>query len=55
MISARAAATTFVKEMKARGIEVVADISTEQGQVDFGSDVIKLKNVKADAGLRLHQ
>jgi branched-chain amino acid transport system substrate-binding protein len=35
--------------MKARGIEVVADISTEQGQVDFGSDVIKLKNVKADA------
>ena len=40
---------SFLKEMKARGIEVVADISTEQGQVDFGSDVIKLKNVKADA------
>src|SRR5438067_11826301 len=33
----------FVKEMKARNIEVAADISTEQGQVDFGSDVIKLK------------
>ena len=40
---------SFVKEMKARSIDVVADISTEQGQVDFGSDVIKLKNVKVDA------
>ena len=40
---------SFVKEMKARSIDVVADISTEQGQVDFGSDVIKLKNVKGDA------
>lgn len=40
---------SFVKEMKARGIEVVSDLSTEQGQVDFGSDVIKLKNVKTDA------
>jgi branched-chain amino acid transport system substrate-binding protein len=39
----------FVKEMKARNIEIAADISTEQGQVDFGSDVIKLKNAKADA------
>jgi branched-chain amino acid transport system substrate-binding protein len=39
----------FVKEMKARNIEVAADISTEQGQVDFGSDVIKLKGAKADA------
>jgi branched-chain amino acid transport system substrate-binding protein len=39
----------FLKEMKARNIEVVADISTEQGQVDFGSDVIKLKSAKADA------
>ncbi|UPK34110.1 ABC transporter substrate-binding protein [Bradyrhizobium sp. 186] len=39
----------FVKEMKARSIEVAADISTEQGQVDFGSDVIKLKGAKADA------
>ncbi len=39
----------FVKEMKARNIEVAADISTEQGQVDFGSDVIKLKSAKADA------
>ncbi len=40
---------SFVKEMKARGIDVVSDLSTEQGQVDFGSDIIKLKNVKADA------
>jgi branched-chain amino acid transport system substrate-binding protein len=40
---------SFVKEMKARSIDVVADISTEQGQVDFGSDVIKLKNIKVDA------
>lgn len=39
----------FVKEMKTRNIEVAADISTEQGQVDFGSDVIKLKSAKADA------
>jgi branched-chain amino acid transport system substrate-binding protein len=40
---------SFAKEMKTRGINVVADISTEQGQVDFGSDVIKLKGTKADA------
>jgi branched-chain amino acid transport system substrate-binding protein len=40
---------SFAKEMKARGIEVVVDLSTEQGQVDFGSDVIKLKSAKADA------
>jgi branched-chain amino acid transport system substrate-binding protein len=40
---------SFAKEMKTRGINVVADISTEQGQVDFGSDVIKLKSTKADA------
>lgn len=39
----------FVKEMKTRNIEIAADISTEQGQVDFGSDVIKLKGAKADA------
>lgn len=39
----------FIKEMKTRNIEIAADISTEQGQVDFGSDVIKLKGAKADA------
>jgi branched-chain amino acid transport system substrate-binding protein len=30
---------SFVKEMAPRGIKVIADLSTEQGQVDFGSDV----------------
>jgi branched-chain amino acid transport system substrate-binding protein len=40
---------SFSREMKARGIDVVADVSTEQGQVDFSADVIKLKNAKADA------
>ena len=39
----------FVKEMKTRGIDVAVDLSTEQGQVDFGSDVIKLKSAKVDA------
>jgi len=40
---------SFAKEMKTRNIEVAADICTEQGQVDFGSDAIKLKSAKADA------
>jgi branched-chain amino acid transport system substrate-binding protein len=39
---------TFVKEMGARGIKVVADISTESGQVDFAADVVKLKGANAD-------
>ncbi|HYB57175.1 MAG TPA: ABC transporter substrate-binding protein [Alphaproteobacteria bacterium] len=39
----------FVKEMKARNIEVVADISTESGQADFSSDVVKVKAANADA------
>ncbi len=39
----------FAKEMQARGIKVVADISTESGQVDFASDVVKLKAANADA------
>jgi branched-chain amino acid transport system substrate-binding protein len=39
----------FIKEMKTRGIDVAVDLSTEQGQVDFGSDVIKLKSAKVDA------
>src|SRR5262245_53364312 len=34
---------TFTKEMAARNIKVVADISTESGQVDFAADVVKLK------------
>jgi branched-chain amino acid transport system substrate-binding protein len=39
----------FVNEMKLRGINVVADISTESGQVDFASDVVKLKGANAEA------
>jgi branched-chain amino acid transport system substrate-binding protein len=40
---------SFIKEMEPRGIKVIADLSTEQGQVDFGSDVAKLKAVNADS------
>ena len=40
---------TFVKEMAARDIKVVADISTESGQADFSADVVKLKGANADA------
>ena len=40
---------TFVKEMGARGIKVLADVSTESGQVDFAADVVKLKAASADA------
>jgi branched-chain amino acid transport system substrate-binding protein len=39
----------FIREMNARNIKVVGDISTEQGQVDFAADVAKLKSVPADA------
>ena len=39
----------FIKEMKARNIQVVADISTESGQADFSSDVVKVKAANADA------
>jgi branched-chain amino acid transport system substrate-binding protein len=38
----------FISEAKARTIRVVADISTESGQVDFSADVIKLKAANAD-------
>lgn len=38
----------FVKEMNGRGIKVVADISTESGQVDFAADVLKVKGANAD-------
>ena len=40
---------TFVKEMASRGIKVVADVSTESGQVDFAADVVKVKGANADA------
>jgi branched-chain amino acid transport system substrate-binding protein len=40
---------SFTAEMKSRAIPVVADISTESGQVDFSADVVKLKNANAEA------
>src|SRR5881628_306006 len=40
---------TFVKEMAARNIKVVGDVSTESGQMDFAADVVKLKGANADA------
>lgn len=39
----------FVKAVAARGIKVVADLSTEQNQVDFSPDILKVKNAKPDA------
>jgi branched-chain amino acid transport system substrate-binding protein len=39
----------ITKELAARDIKVVADISTEAGQADFAADVIKLKGANADA------
>ncbi len=39
----------FTKEMKSRGINVTADISTEVGQADFSADVVKIKGANADA------
>jgi branched-chain amino acid transport system substrate-binding protein len=40
---------TFIKEMAARDIKVVADVSTESGQADFSADVVKIKGANADA------
>ncbi len=40
---------SITKEMAKRDIKIVADLSTEQGQFDFTSDVIKLKAANADA------
>jgi branched-chain amino acid transport system substrate-binding protein len=45
----KGARDNFVKEMDARGIKVVADISTESGQSDFAADVVKIKAANADA------
>ncbi len=36
-------------EFAKRGIKVVADLSTEAGQVDFAADVLKVKNAAPDA------
>jgi branched-chain amino acid transport system substrate-binding protein len=38
----------FFKEMAARNIKIVADVSTESGQVDFAADIVKLKAANAD-------
>lgn len=40
---------SIVKELAARDIKVVADLSTEAGQADFAADVIKAKGANADA------
>jgi branched-chain amino acid transport system substrate-binding protein len=39
----------FIKEMKNAGIEVVADVPSEQGQADYASDVSKIKESGAQA------
>lgn len=39
----------FIQQMKKLGIKVVADVASEQGAVDFASDVAKIKNSGADA------
>jgi len=39
----------FVKEITDRGIEVVADVSSEVAQADFAADVTKLKGAGAEA------
>jgi branched-chain amino acid transport system substrate-binding protein len=38
----------LLKELTARNIKLVADVSTESGQVDFAADVVKLKAANAD-------
>nr|WP_152711886.1 ABC transporter substrate-binding protein [Microvirga tunisiensis] len=37
------------KELQSRGINIVADVSTEVGQADFAADVVKVKNSNPDA------
>jgi branched-chain amino acid transport system substrate-binding protein len=39
----------IVKDLEAQGIKVVADISTDPGQVDFSGPVLKVKQSNADA------
>jgi len=38
----------ITKELGARNVKIVADLSTEAGQADFAADVVKIKNAKAD-------
>lgn len=39
----------FVSQMKDAGIEIVADVPSEQGQADFAADVSKIKESGAEA------
>jgi branched-chain amino acid transport system substrate-binding protein len=39
----------FAAEMKKAGIDVVADVSSEQGQADYAADVVKLEQANPDA------
>jgi branched-chain amino acid transport system substrate-binding protein len=39
----------IVKELESRGIKVVADVSTDPGQLDFSGAVLKVKQSGADA------
>ena len=39
----------LLKQLAERNIKLVADVSTESGQVDFAADVVKLKAANADA------
>ena len=39
----------LMKQLAERNIRLVADVSTESGQVDFAADVVKLKAANADA------
>lgn len=39
----------ITKALEAAGVKVVADISTDSGQVDFSAPVLKAKNANADA------
>jgi branched-chain amino acid transport system substrate-binding protein len=39
----------IIKELGARNVKILADISTDPGQVDFSSPVLKAKQVNADA------
>ncbi|TCV72204.1 amino acid/amide ABC transporter substrate-binding protein (HAAT family) [Neorhizobium sp. R1-B] len=39
----------FVEEMKKAGIEVVADVPSEQAQTDYAADIAKLKQANPDA------
>lgn len=39
----------FVAQMEDRGIEIIADVPTENAQADFAADVVKVKGSGADA------